>query len=744
MLVSVAVADRPASLGASHTAAASFDSVRTDLSDYIWPTDASTRITSSFAEYRSTHFHGGIDISTNGQTGYKAFAVRDGYVYKIVVAPNGYGKMLYLRHNDGYVSTYAHLKGFNEEISRVVREEQYRKGSYPVDLTLPPGQITVKKGDVVAYTGDTGFGPPHLHFEIRDENLNPVNPLLLTNFTHEDNIAPAIRRFMVEPLDASSTVEQKNEPRYYSRFPGSKKGLRLPQTIRLHGRIGFGVEALDRAEGSWSRSGIHRMELYVDDRLTYAMQLDRIPMLESKMILLAYDLPTIRDGKGKFQKLYIDEGNDLPIYENRPVGSGIIVTDDLPEGMHDFRVVCMDMSGNSTKLEGTFIANHRPRVAVRTVDSDGIVLVGEGLENVARCTIYGKKNFSPVWSQHTLEKGRFEQDGTGIELPVDTKPYDIVKIVVESKSGSQSAPLFCYLRKPDGPEHKVFLDHEVVGNSIRVTVSSAGILTAIPAVVLTEGTRNRPVPMEAVDLSTYVGVIALSDEVNGRRILHADAEVNRKTVTADDDFEVFPLPSKRTGSFETGPGGLHVVYDSAAVYSPLFINITGEPGKHGEVYSLEPQDVLLSRGITVTLPAPAAAANERVGLYFRASGSWVFQTSQVDPGGKSYSALLDRTLGDLALFADDQKPSVGRLKVLPRGGKLHVAFRYTDNLSGVDANEIKLYIDDALAVPEVDGEKKRASYESSEPLPRGKHRLVVSLRDRAGNLTEEVRTFTVR
>ena len=38
---------------------------------YIWPTDASTRITSEFAEYRSMHFHGGIDISTNGAKGYK-------------------------------------------------------------------------------------------------------------------------------------------------------------------------------------------------------------------------------------------------------------------------------------------------------------------------------------------------------------------------------------------------------------------------------------------------------------------------------------------------------------------------------------------------------------------------------------------------------------------------------------------------------------------------------------------------
>jgi murein DD-endopeptidase MepM/ murein hydrolase activator NlpD len=80
-----------------------FEKLETDLKDYIWPTDASTRITSTFAEYRSTHFHGGIDISTNKKNGYRVFAVRDGY-----------GKMLYVKHKDGFFTIYAHLQTFNE------------------------------------------------------------------------------------------------------------------------------------------------------------------------------------------------------------------------------------------------------------------------------------------------------------------------------------------------------------------------------------------------------------------------------------------------------------------------------------------------------------------------------------------------------------------------------------------------------------------------------------------------------
>ena len=215
-----------------------FDSIKTDLKDYMWPTDASTKITSSFAEYRSTHFHGGIDISTNGQTGYKVFAVRDGYVYRIRIMANGYGKMLYIKHRDGYYSTYAHLLTFSDDINSLARKEQYRLGTYAIDLTLDPSVAPVKKGDVVAFTGDSGFGPPHLHFELRDENLNPINPLLCENFMVGDNIPPSIRRVMVTPLNASSWIDNSLRPKILSRFPGRKSHVRIPQTLRAHGLIG--------------------------------------------------------------------------------------------------------------------------------------------------------------------------------------------------------------------------------------------------------------------------------------------------------------------------------------------------------------------------------------------------------------------------------------------------------------------------------------------------------------------------
>ena len=87
--------------------------IRTDWNDYAWPTEAGRIVTSTFGEYRISHFHAGIDISSGDMQGYAVFASRSGYVSRIRISPTGYGKILYIRHPDGFTTTYAHLERFS-------------------------------------------------------------------------------------------------------------------------------------------------------------------------------------------------------------------------------------------------------------------------------------------------------------------------------------------------------------------------------------------------------------------------------------------------------------------------------------------------------------------------------------------------------------------------------------------------------------------------------------------------------
>ncbi len=720
------------------------DSVNVNFRGYIWPTDASHKITSSFAEYRTAHFHGGIDISTNGTVGHKVYSVQDGYLYRIRITPNGYGKMLYVRHTDGYLSTYAHLQSFNGKIAELARAEQYRTGSYEIDLVYDTPVVRLKKGEVIAYTGDTGFGPPHLHFEIRDGNLNPVNPLLGKSFRMEDDIPPTIYRFLVRPLDGGSTVNDRGDPRIYSRFPRKNGQYRIGEKIRVRGQIGFAVETKDRSNGVGGRTGVHTMELLVDGKRIFQSSLNGVPLDKTKQIYIHYDLPMIVEGKGKFQKLYIEKGNELPLYGGTPADGGVVRTDGLAEGDHEFTVRCTDIYGNTSTLAGTIVVDHPPVIALRGVTDGSIALFIRSRSPIAAVSVQGKRQFTDRWSEHTLTGARLERAGdTVVVVQVNTADYDILKISARTDGGSWSEPLFHNRRKETGPAHRLFVDHEVVGDDLRITLTSAGVITDRPTVIVSEGLRTSVVTMKAVDVSTFIGYYPLPARNAEPRTIRAEAEVNRHPVSAEEQVDVYSIPRDRAGEFTSVRDGFSVSYDSGAVFRPLHFTVKKELESGKTVYLFEPRDVLLNRGIRVSLPLDSGVKGT-TGIYYRSNQGWILLNAKESSLKGKISGVLNTMLGEVAVMTDDTPPSAGLLRVRVPGGKPSFSFRYHDNLSGVDLERSVVTINDEVVIPEIDGEHRRVKYSGTDRLKKGRYLLKIVLRDRVGNESATQRWFTVR
>ena len=134
-------------------------------------------MSASFGELRPDHYHSGVDFKTQGVTGKEVMAADDGFVYRILVSPVGYGRAIFIRHPSGYSTVYGHLDSYAPEIEDYVKSQQYRNKSFAVSIYPPADRLPVTKGQLIAYSGNTGGSSgPHLHFEVRSNGV-PVNPL---------------------------------------------------------------------------------------------------------------------------------------------------------------------------------------------------------------------------------------------------------------------------------------------------------------------------------------------------------------------------------------------------------------------------------------------------------------------------------------------------------------------------------------------------------------------------------------
>ena len=171
------------------------------------PLHTELQLAANFGEIRPDHFHMGLDIRTNGKENMPVYAIEEGYISFVKIEPSGYGKAIFLNHPDGRTSVYAHLNQFTDTLESFVRRKQYATQSWQQDIRCSTDAFLVKKGELIAYSGNTGRSEgPHLHFELRDtrtgKNLNPA----LYGFSVTDHTAPVIQGLYWPVLDRKSVV----------------------------------------------------------------------------------------------------------------------------------------------------------------------------------------------------------------------------------------------------------------------------------------------------------------------------------------------------------------------------------------------------------------------------------------------------------------------------------------------------------------------------------------------------------
>ena len=313
--------------------------------DFHSPIDAPFDLSGTFGEFRS-RFHTGIDFKSRGVQGQKIFSIEDGFVSRIEVNNYGYGKVLYIDHPNGYTSVYAHLRNFSPELNKYIKSELYKSQTNSIKKFPKKNELTVNKGSVIGYSGNTGrsFGP-HLHFEVREtKNQNALNPLVF-NYKYIDKERPIIRglyiinedKSLVRKLPARKKISKLNDSTYIS------------DLVEYNGKIGVGLDIYDiQYKNLYNQNGIYKIELFIDSILSYSYKMDKIKFSENHYKKIMYDYLSLVERNKKVIKIYTPPNSNLSFLKNNSF-NGIINSDTYKDNSVTIKI--SDWNNNSSYIK---------------------------------------------------------------------------------------------------------------------------------------------------------------------------------------------------------------------------------------------------------------------------------------------------------------------------------------------------------------------------------------------------------
>jgi len=313
---------------------------------FVKPLKIPLILSGTFGELRSNHFHSGLDIKTQQREGLNVHSSAEGYVSRIKISHWGYGKALYITHPNGYTSVYAHLKKFAPKIEAYVKKHQYEKESFTIHLFPEANDLLVEKDEVVAYSGNSGgSGGPHLHFEIRDGNSKPINPMLF-GIEIPDTKVPEIRAGLVYSFGDSSHVNQSNKP-LELRIIKKTNGTLTTNRIEAYGTIGFGINVVDKQDGALNNNGIFSLEMAVNGIKVYKHIVDTYAFSETRYLNTFIDYERFYRKRQRVQKCFVEPANKLSIYKNLRNKGYLQVKDSLS---YTVKITAKDFKGNTRSL----------------------------------------------------------------------------------------------------------------------------------------------------------------------------------------------------------------------------------------------------------------------------------------------------------------------------------------------------------------------------------------------------------
>ena len=660
--------------------------------DWHYPLEIKAGLSSNFGEFRGNRVHTGIDFRTNMQTGYKVYAIDGGKVVRLSVKKAGFGNAVYIQHPNGLMSVYGHLERFVEEglgLRTLVAQSQKKRGTkYPGDIYL---ETPVKKGQLIAYSGESGYGLPHLHFEVRQGGATPIDPFE-HGFSYEDNTPPVIEGFLIEPLGPESSLEGEHFLREY-RTEKENGSYLIRHVPRIRGKVRFTASAYDQI-GAQNKCAVDRIDLYiaysaVDD---ISLQIDKEDFFHNQFDLVTYDtnhrgglvydynFTRLSNPSQYYYRLYNLSPQYFPYRQVFAKNKGVWDTNTLEEGLHTLILETRDATGNLS---------------------------------VARMQVYVEKEEGERAPLPVLPQG---QDSY-LEL---REFQGFLEILFSSAEALQTTPIL-----------QIFHNNRVV-ESFGMNARGEKSFSATYA-------------LKAEDsgiLTIDVGTVTQSG-----RELRESRQFPVQVVSSKGGGTV----SYGQKAAMTFPAGALYQNIFANIWPTTAYELTDGLPLIGEVYDFRPAGVPLEKKGSIRIQYPENVQNvKELGIFWwdHIKKHWYFMDDKQQSKTRSLTASIIYP-SFYAILRDTVPPVISDLSPEPdspaKTSGITLSAVIKDVGKGVDEAGLRMMLDGKRLDAEYDPDRRKLSYFLTQTLASGKHTLSVEASDKAGHPAQsQTSTFRVK
>lgn len=728
----------------------------------LWPLTEEIDLSSGFGDYRDGHFHFGLDLRTGGISGKKVISPVDGYVSRIRTSYTGYGKALYINGDDGYTYVFAHLANFNNKIENILVLNQIKKERYYQDITFPVDSIRVEKGEFMAFSGKTGIGAPHLHFEKRWQDY-PLNPLT-HDFVLDDKVAPIFKRVGVHLTDERSLLTNGKRKIYLDALKkGSGNRFIIDTAIYMNHPFGFMVDCYDMMNPKGMKQAVYKLTVYIDGQLFYQVKLDSLDFETNQFVSLEYDYLEVIEKNKYTRRLYKKAGNSFA--GSGIFGDGIYGKKGTEKfGIHNVRIVAEDAFQNSSEVNFKFLWG--PKEYIYNVDSTLQVARDTTLfyfspiseyENFGIDSIKAFLNRGPAWGESpdvaitNLDQGNFVCRVIG-----KTINTAVLRLYLFTSTGVVITDNLFNGLIPKG-SGKLKIEHEVLDDGLLVKINVFSTLGSDSRLELYWRDSllgiESPMYISMNELVCFVppekkyskidrltAVMSHAPEYQGvdsDSLYIAAVGFDENEELAVDKY--FKLTTSKDNFYE--PRFIELIFNPVLNKTKLRMN--------SDHYQILPNAFVCKDNYNISYKIPwETGINSQSGLCWlnKEKDKWVWLDNSFD---NNTLTSFSRGGGSFVAIIDYDAPTISKLTIFD-GGSYHnpqpaVNFIIEDTVSGIeDDRDIRIEVDGQWLIPEYDPESGWVRSKPLEPLMPGRHHLGIMVTDRAGNLYEQYLNFYVK